>query len=115
MDFKQQWNTDMALAIMANEIIDSDTWAEAVEWLLLYGPPEIKEVITEASQMAAHAHFPDLKPTGLSEDGSPLYDVDDLAAALGISSEEAQQRLQEKEKLQKIQHLFANNSEQKIQ
>ena len=41
MDFKDEWDLDTALKVVQNKTVDSKLWAEAVEWLLLYGPPEI--------------------------------------------------------------------------
>lgn len=114
-EFKKQWDTEMAMTVLANKTVDSETWAEAVEWLMLYGPPHIQEILSQASSAATNEYFPDLKPTGYSPDGKPLYDVEALAQALNISKEEALAKLQEKEAKQETQHLFAEEDSHKIQ
>ncbi len=113
-EFKKQWDAEMAMAVLTNKTVDSETWAEAVEWLMLYGPPHIKEILNQASQVATSEHFPDLKPTGYSPDGTPLYDVQALAAALNITPEEAYEKLREKEGKQETRHLFSEEDALKI-
>ena len=103
------------MAVLENKDVDSDTWAEAVEWLLLFGPPQVKELLTQASETAAQSCFPELTPTSYSPDGQPLYDLSQLAKALGLSEEETRQRLQEKEEKQGIRHLYSAEDAMKIQ
>ncbi len=114
-EFKKQWDMEMAMAVLANKDVDGETWSEAVEWLLLYGPPHIQEILSQASAMATNEHFPGLTPSGYGPDGNPLYDVQALAQALNISPEEALQQLREKEKKQETRHLFSADDSQKIQ
>lgn len=114
-DFKKQWDTAMAMAVLANKNVDSATWAEAVEWLMLYGPPSIQETLSQASSAATSAHFPGLKPSGYSPDGKPLYDVQALAQALHIPAEEVLTKLREKEEQQETSHLFCLEDSLKIQ
>ncbi len=105
----------MAMAVLENKTVDAKLWAEAVEWLMLYGPPEIKELLSQASSIATSSEFPALQPCGYNEDGSPLYDLDELAENLGISGDEAKERLQQKEQNQQIQHLFTEDESNKLQ
>ena len=86
--FAQQWTLESALAVLEHPTVDSKLWAEAVEWLLVYGPPEVRELLTAASGHATRASFPELKPQGYGPDGSPCYDIGDLARSLGISEED---------------------------
>ena len=44
--FAQQWTLESALAVLEHPTVDSKLWAEAVEWLLVYGPPEVRELLT---------------------------------------------------------------------
>ncbi len=113
--FQQEWDEEMAMAVLENPDVDSQVWAEAVEWLLLYGPPHIKELLNQASETAAQNCFPELTPTSFSPDGQPLYDIKQLAHALGISEDEAKQKLQNKELEQGIRHLFSAEDALKIQ
>lgn len=113
-DFKKQWDTEMAMAVLANKTVDSETWSEAVEWLMLYGPPHVQEILSQASYVATSEQFPELKPTGYSPDGKPLYDVQALAQALNISPDEALKKLQEKEEKQETRHLFTGDDSLKV-
>ena len=81
-DFKQEWTVESALKILQHPTVESKIWAEAVEWLMLYGPPEIKEMLSTASSYATSKEFPDLKPEGFTEDGDPVYSVSQVAKAL---------------------------------
>lgn len=113
--FQQEWDEAMAMAVLENPTVDSKIWSEAVEWLLLFGPSHIKELLTQASETAAQSCFPELTATSFSPDGQPLYDISQLAKALGISEEETKQRLQEKEQQQGIRHLYTTADALKIQ
>lgn len=115
MEFSKEWDLEMAMAVLENKTVDSKTWAEAVEWLLLYGPPNIKELLGKASDTATEEYFPDLKPSGYSPDGEPVYDLQDIADSLGITKEEAAEKLAEKEIKQGVRHLFDESETFKIQ
>lgn len=97
------------MEILQHPTVDSALWAEAVEWLLLYGPPAIRELLQQASGQATLASFPALKAQRFAPDGSPCYDIADLAQALGISEEEAQAQLKEKEIKHGVQHGFSED------
>lgn len=105
----------MAMAVLENKTVDAELWAEAVEWLMLYGPPEIKDILSQASSLATSKEFPELTPIGYNADGSPLYDINQLAESLGISVEDAAKRLQEKEHEQQTKHLFSDEESLKVQ
>lgn len=114
-EFKKSWDVEMAMTVLENETVDSETWAEAVEWLLLYGPPEIQELLSQASSVATDNCFPEIKQTGYTPDGKPCYDVEDIAKSLGITKEEAQQKIAEKEKVHGVRQLFDKDETHKIQ
>ncbi len=115
MELKEQWNLEMALAVLENQTVDSKLWAEAVEWLLLYGPPQIKELVTQASGMATQEHFPELKATSYTPDGQPCYDIQAIADALGLSREEVLKKIAEMEMKQNVIHLYEESETEKIQ
>ena len=83
------------MEVMASSNVDGETWSEAVKWLLLYGPPEVRETIQQASSFAFSEYFPDLEAKGYSSDGNPYYDLQEIAKALGIPPEEVADRLAE--------------------
>ena len=114
MELKEQWDLDMALAVLENQTVDSKLWAEAVEWLLLYGPPQIKELINQASGMATQKHFPELKATSYSPDGQPCYDVQAIADALGVSREEVMKKIADMEVKQNAVHLYEESDTKKV-
>lgn len=87
-NFKDEWDTEMALEVLRNKTVDSKLWGEAAKWLFLFGPPAIREMLGQASSLATSAQFPGLLPVGYSEFGEPLYDIDQLASTLGLSKEE---------------------------
>ena len=111
MKFKEQWNLETALKILRHQTVDSQVWAEAVEWLMLFGPPEIKEILFRASGIATETYFPELQPIYHGPDGEPYYDVAVLARALGISEEMAQEIIRRKENEHEMQHLFSGGSD----
>ena len=115
MEFKDQYDLQTALKIAKHPTVDSKIWAEAIEWLLLYGPPEIQQMLLSASHSATATEFPDLKPSGYSTDGQPFYNVSDIASQLGISEEEAKTIIEQKEQLHKLKHLASNQEATKIQ
>lgn len=94
-DFREQWNLEMALAVLGSEAVDGELWAEAVKWLLLYGPPELHAVLAAASSASFAQCFPDVRVGGHSDSGQPYYALADLADALGIPAEEVAGRLSE--------------------
>lgn len=97
MTFKEQWDLESAMKVLEHQTVDSKLWAEAVEWLILYGPPEIQKILLEASSTATKTHFPELKPSHYTADGQPVYDVAALAQSLGISQEEVLETINRKE------------------
>lgn len=96
MEFKELWDVESAMKVLAHDTVDSKLWAEAVEWLMLYGPPEIKELLLEASSTATSNSFPELTPSHFTPDGKPCYDIAKLAKTLGIKEEEVRQILKDK-------------------
>ncbi|MGL1931583.1 MAG: hypothetical protein OCC45_07455 [Desulfotalea sp.] len=92
------WNIESAMKVLEDNNADAKIWAEAVEWLIIYGPPEIKDMLLEASGHAASQSFPQLKPSHYSADGSPCYDLKALAEELKITEEEIRKIIDEKEK-----------------
>jgi len=114
-DFKNEWSLEMALEVVQHKTVDSDLWTDAVKWLFLYGPPGIKELLGQASDVAVHQCFPDLKPAGFTTDGQPCYSIADLATSLGISEEEALEKLAELEDEHGSQQVFDDKRSYKIQ
>ena len=114
MDFKDQWDLDTALKIVQNEAVDSHLWAEAVEWLLLHGPPEIVSILLQASSHATRECFPELQSVNLGEDGEPVYDLAQLAETLEMSEDEV--RLILSRKLGSIQqrHFFGSGGSETV-
>jgi len=96
------------MEILQHPTVDSEIWASAVEWLLIYGPQEVREVLAEASGHATTESFPELRPQRYAPDGSPCYEISDLAQSLGISEEEARAQLAEKEEKHGVQHGYAD-------
>ena len=114
-EFKKEWTVESAMEILAHPTVDSRIWSEAVEWLLVYGPPEIKEVLQQASGHATSKEFPNLKAHGFAGDGESVYSVADVAAALGISEQEAAKIISEKQQKHGVQHLFDEQDTHKVQ
>ncbi|MFV0438979.1 MAG: hypothetical protein ACK5PS_16490 [Desulfopila sp.] len=96
MSLKDEWTLESALQILQHPTVDSKLWAEAAEWLLRFGPPSIQKILLEASQAATRAQFPDLEPAAFTADNMPMYALDELARALGISEDEVSDLLEEK-------------------
>ena len=105
-NFAHHWTIESALGILQHPTVDSAIWAEAVEWLLVFGPPEIKDMLQQASGHATSQSFPGLAPQRFAPDGSPCYDIAELARALGITEEEARAQLAAKEAKHGVQHGF---------
>ncbi len=115
MTTKEQWTLSSALKILQHPTVDAKTWAEAVEWLLRYGPKSIRDILLDASSEATQTQFTDLEPVGYSAEGRPFYDAKALAAMLNISEEEATQHLAEKENpandiLEHLRYYTKNNT-----
>ncbi len=97
MEFKKLWDLESAMKVLEHDTVDSKLWAEAVEWLIVYGPPEIRQLLLDASFTATNSSFPELKPSHYSSDGQPVYDVQALAQTLGMSEEDIRKILTKKE------------------
>ncbi len=83
MEFRDQWNIEMAMQVLVSDSVDSSTWSEAAKWLMLYGPLELQQILLEASSHATGAFFPELKASAFTKDGEPLFRIDHIAKALG--------------------------------
>ncbi len=115
MELKDNWDEKSAMEVLKHPTVDAKLWAEAVEWLILYGPPEIRELLLQASGTATHECFPELQAKGYAADGQPCYDVEDLAKNLNISTDEVKAMIKEKEKSQKIHHFIDEQDTMKVQ
>ena len=113
--FKDEWDLGMALQILHSETVDSKIWSEAVKWLFLFGPPAIREMISQASSMATGEFFPELSAIGYTDEGEPLYDIKKLAESLGMSEEEALSKMAELEAEHDIQNLYDASTVHKVQ
>lgn len=114
-DFKKEWTVESAMEILQHPTVDSKIWAEAVEWLLLYGPPEIQELLKSASSYATREEFPELTPQGYTENGEPVYSVAEVAKALGISEDEAAGIIEEKQQKHGISQFLDKAGVKKVQ
>ena len=114
-DFKKEWTVVSAMEILQHPTVDSKIWAEAVEWLLLYGPLEVKEMLQQASSFATSKEFPELKPKSFTETGEPVYSIAGIAKALGISEEEAEEMIKRKEEKHGVQHHLTEDKTRKVQ
>jgi len=115
MTLKEEWDVESAMQVVQHPTVDSKLWAEAVEWLILYGPDDIREILLSASGTATHQCFPDMQAIGYAADGQPCYTVEDLAKNLNISEEEARTIIQEKEKSHKLHHFIDEEDTMKVQ
>lgn len=111
MDFKDQWNIEMAMQVLVSDSVDGMTWAEAAKWLMLYGPLELQRILLNASVHATSTSFPELKPSGFNGEGEPLYRMDHLAEALGADLETLKEKL---EHCQEETDTFINQSDEDI-
>lgn len=114
-DFDKEWTLETALEILGHPTVDSRVWADAVEWLLVHGPPEIREMLKKASGYATSKEFPELEPEGFTEKGEPVYSVAKIAAALHISEEEAAELIAEKERRHGVPHRVDSRDTKKVQ
>jgi hypothetical protein len=115
IDIKNQWNLEMALQILQQETVTSEVWADAAKWLLLYGPPQIQELLRQASSFATRDCFPQLQTAGYTDEGEPCYDINELAAALGLSEKDTIEKMQEVERQQGKTQLFSEDRIRKAQ
>ncbi|MBW2466806.1 MAG: hypothetical protein JRF02_05845 [Deltaproteobacteria bacterium] len=106
LSFKDEWNLEMALDVLKNKSVDSKVWSDAAKWIMLYGPPELQEVMREASEIATKSCFPELEPERYTENGEPCYNIEKIAEALGMTREEAMERIAEIQEEHGIKHLF---------
>jgi len=110
MEFKKLWDLESAMKVLAHDTVDSKLWAEAVEWLINYGPPEIQQLLLEASAVATNTSFPELTPSHYDTNGQPCYNVEELANSLGIEENEVKKILREKEVEHQSQQLLEEGS-----
>jgi hypothetical protein len=106
MESKDLWDLESAMQVLSHDSVDSKLWAEAVEWLILYGPPEVRQLLIDASTTATNSSFPDLKPSHYTADGQACYDIGEFAKSLGIKEEEAKKILQKKEEEHQLQQFI---------
>lgn len=109
MEAKDLWDLETALKVLAHDSVDSKIWAEAVEWLILYGPIEIRQLLLDASMTATINSFPDLKPTHYTADGQACYDIGELARSLDIDEEEARKIIEQKEAEHQLLQMFKDD------
>jgi hypothetical protein len=114
-DFEKEWTLATAMDILQHPTVDSKIWAEAVEWLMLYGPPEVKEMLKTASSYATSKEFPDLAPQGYDENGDPVYSVSEVAKALQISEEEAAEIIARKQDQHGVRQFYSSSETKKVQ
>ena len=105
----------MALQVLHQETVTSEVWADAAKWLLLYGPPQIQELLHQASSFATRDCFPQLQSAGYTDEGEPCYDIGALAGALGLSEKETIEKMQEVERQQGKTQLFREDTIKKVQ
>ena len=113
--FNKEWTLESAMEILRHPTVDSEIWAEAVEWLLLYGPPDIQKMLKQASSYATGREFPNLKPQAFSADGEPVYSIAEVAKELGISEEEAAEVIAGKEKKHGVVYRISGENTRKLQ
>lgn len=115
MDIKDQWTVETALEVLQHKTVDSKLWAEAVEWLILFGPDEIRELLLQSSGTATSQCFPDLKASGYAPDGQPCYNVAEIARSLQISEKEAKEIIARKQEEHKMPHFIDEAETHKVQ
>jgi hypothetical protein len=114
MEFKDLWDLESAMKVLAHETADSEVWAEAVKWLILHGPPEIRQLLVEASTLATSTSFPELKPSHYTVDGQPYYHIEDLAKSLGMTEQEVRDLLRQKEAELELSPFFSGNRKETV-
>ena len=115
MALKDEWDVKSAMKVLQHQTVDAKLWAEAIEWLILYGPDEVREILLSSSGTATQQCFPELQAKGYTPDGQPCYSVADLAKSLHISEDEARRMIQEKEKGHDIHHFIDEEDTMKVQ
>jgi hypothetical protein len=115
MTLKEEWDVDSAMQVLKHPTVDAKLWAEAVEWLLLYGPDEVREILLNASGTATHECFPDMQAKGYAADGQPCYSVEELAKSLHIDTEETKEIIRNKEKAHDLHHFIDEEDTTKLQ
>jgi len=115
MDIKDQWTEETALKVLQHPTVASKLWAEAVEWLILFGPEKIRGLLLQSSGTATGHCFPELRPSGYAPDGQPCYQVADLAESLQISREEAKAILARKQEEHNMPHFIDETEALKLQ
>lgn len=106
MEFKDLWDVESAMKVLTHKTVDGKLWAEAVEWLILYGPAEIRQLLLDSSMIAANSSFPELRPSRFTPDGQPFYNIKDLAKVLRMEEKETRELLRQKEVEHQIRHFF---------
>ena len=115
VSFKEQWDLEMALEVLKNRSVESKVWSDAAKWIMLYGPPELQEVLRQASSISINSCFPQLEPERYTDSGEPCYDINKIAEALGVTRQEALEKIAEMENEQGVQHLFDASETENIQ
>jgi len=115
LTFKEQWGLEMALDVLKSQNVESAIWSEAAKWIMLYGPPKLQEVMRQASNIATKSCFPKLEAERYTGSGDPCYDIEKIAEALGITRQEALEKMSKMEYEQGIQHLFDASETENIQ
>ena len=113
-DFREEWNLEMAVAVLGSATIEAGPWAEAVKWLLLYGPPELREMLTAASTLSFSQCFPEVRVQGHGPTGQPYYALADLAEPLGVPVADAADRLAELQSTLGVEFLVENDRVYKV-
>lgn len=114
MNLREQWDLESAMKVLQHQTVDAKLWSEAVEWLILYGPEDIREILLNSSGTATQECFPSLQAKGYAPDGQPCYTIADMAKAMHISEDEARKTLQEKEKSHEIHHFIDDEDTLKV-
>jgi hypothetical protein len=114
MSFIDEWDFEMAMQVLQSSSVDSKTWADAVRWLMIFGPPEIKDLLAQASSLATSETFPELTAIGYSDDGHSLYDTKALAESLGVSEEDLMNKMAELEKKLGVKNIYLPDESRKI-
>jgi hypothetical protein len=115
MDIKDQWTVETAMGILQHKTVDSKLWADAVEWLIIYGPQEIRDLLLQSSGTATCQCFPELKAAGYAPDGQPCYAVAEIAGSLRISEVEAKEIIARKQEEHGTPHFIDETDVREIQ
>ena len=114
MNFKDHWNLEAAMEIVQNKSVNAKLWAEAVEWLLLYGPPEIVSILLKASGQATDVIYPDQRTNHAPQEDNVLYNIEELALSLGISELEVRRIIARKEMLHNPFHFWDDGGSETV-